>query len=183
MFLGEFLCLLFFHLRACFKSARSRGRGDSDGVSLIRNEAGRQKGKRARKPWSPFIFILPAVCDMTATSCMYIGLTLTHASVFQMLRGSVVIFTGIFSALCGLAVSVSLYFLSPSPSRMCANPLLTPSPPLLPPPPPSLLLLPPPPSPPPPPHPKQACSSSNGSSLASTGPAFSSSSWARSSSA
>lgn len=100
MFLGEFLCLLFFHLRECYKSARSRSRRESGerGVSLVRNEAGRQQGKRARKPWSPFIFILPAMCDMTATSCMYIGLTLTHASVFQMLRGSVVIFTGIFSA-------------------------------------------------------------------------------------
>lgn len=28
---------------------------------------------------------------------MYLGLTYTHASVFQMLRGSVVIFTGILS--------------------------------------------------------------------------------------
>lgn len=34
---------------------------------------------------------------MTATSCMYVGLTMTYASVFQMLRGSVVIFTGILS--------------------------------------------------------------------------------------
>lgn len=36
---------------------------------------------------------------MTATSLMYVGLNLTYASVFQMLRGSVVIFTGIFSVL------------------------------------------------------------------------------------
>lgn len=39
------------------------------------------------------------MCDMTGTSLMYLGLTMTYASVFQMLRGSVVIFTGILSVL------------------------------------------------------------------------------------
>ena len=34
---------------------------------------------------------------MTATSIQYIGLTLTYASSFQMLRGAVIIFTGILS--------------------------------------------------------------------------------------
>ena len=40
------------------------------------------------------IFLPPALCDMTATSVQYIGLTLTYASSFQMLRGAVIIFTG-----------------------------------------------------------------------------------------
>ena len=61
--------------------------------------------------FNPLIFVLPACCDMTATSlmCMMflshlksnhradLGLTYTYASVFQMLRGSVIIFTGILS--------------------------------------------------------------------------------------
>lgn len=34
---------------------------------------------------------------MLATSIMYIGLNMTYASSFQMLRGAVIIFTGIFS--------------------------------------------------------------------------------------
>ena len=38
-------------------------------------------------PFNPFIFLPPALCDMTATSLQYIGLTLTFASSFQMLRG------------------------------------------------------------------------------------------------
>ena len=41
------------------------------------------------------VFLPPALCDMTATSVQYIGLTLTYASSFQMLRGAVIIFTGI----------------------------------------------------------------------------------------
>lgn len=37
------------------------------------------------------------MCDLIATSTMYIGLTLTYASSFQMLRGSVIIFVALFS--------------------------------------------------------------------------------------
>lgn len=51
------------------------------------------------KPHSKFIFFIPAVCDMLGTSLMYVGLTLTDASIFQMLRGSCVVFTGILTKL------------------------------------------------------------------------------------
>ncbi|KAI8996968.1 hypothetical protein BDB01DRAFT_769322 [Pilobolus umbonatus] len=45
------------------------------------------------------LFWIPTLCDLTATTIMNIGLILTAASVYQMLRGAVVIFTGIFSYL------------------------------------------------------------------------------------
>ena len=80
MFFGEFMCLLVFFA--------SRARAKATGAAF--EEA---------KPHSAFIFLVPALCDMTATSLMYVGLSLTDASVFQMLRGSVVIFTGIGSVL------------------------------------------------------------------------------------
>ena len=73
--------------------------------------------------FSPLVFLPPALCDMTATSIQYIGkhrnlqlpkvgensiwssrflhiftgLTLTYASSFQMLRGAVIVFTGLLS--------------------------------------------------------------------------------------
>merc|ERR1712018_172996 len=50
-----------------------------------------------RPKYSPFVFLPPALCDMTATSIQYIGLTFTYASSFQMLRGAVIVFTGILS--------------------------------------------------------------------------------------
>ena len=37
------------------------------------------------------------MCDTIGTSIMYIGLTMTNAGSFQMLRGSVIVFTGILS--------------------------------------------------------------------------------------
>lgn len=56
--------------------------------------------------FNPIVWLVPAMCDSCATTAMYIGLTMTHASSFQMLRGSVVIFTGAFAkallCLCAL---------------------------------------------------------------------------------
>ena len=46
-------------------------------------------------PWRAFA--LPATCDLLGVCLMNIGLTMTHASVFQMLRGCVVVFTGALS--------------------------------------------------------------------------------------
>ena len=85
MFIGEFLCLIVFYALVLRASRAAPGSAAS---------------KLARaKPFNPAIFILPALCDMTATSCMYVGLALTDASIFQMLRGSVIIFTAALSVL------------------------------------------------------------------------------------
>lgn len=47
--------------------------------------------------YSRWMFLPPALMDMVATSTMYVGLNLTYASSFQMLRGSVIVFTGLLS--------------------------------------------------------------------------------------
>jgi len=94
MFFGELCCLFVFKI----SQLRNRPRADSDGrlqyVEITSQEDGELSPARN---WNPVIFLLPACCDMTATSLMYIGLSWTYASIFQMLRGSVMIFTGIFS--------------------------------------------------------------------------------------
>lgn len=80
MFLGEALCLVAFALLIW--------RTTSTGTKLDR-----------AKPFNRFLLAIPAAHDMCATSTMYVGLALTTASAFQMLRGSVVIFTALFSVL------------------------------------------------------------------------------------
>lgn len=75
MFLGEFFCLIVFHITVC----ANRRKPNSDESKI-------------RRKFNPFLFLLPALCDMTATSTMYIGLNLTYASSFQMLRGKLVYF-------------------------------------------------------------------------------------------
>lgn len=85
MFLGEILCLVTFKVLYYMFSKRNDG---SENVHEL------TKGNR---DFNPFLLFFPAMCDMTATSIMYIGLNLTYASSFQMLRGSVIIFVGLLS--------------------------------------------------------------------------------------
>lgn len=85
MFFGEALCFLAFKIFYYYYNRRSDGSVDNNPLT---------KGSRI---FNPFILLIPALCDMCATSIMYIGLNMTYASSFQMLRGSVIIFTGMLS--------------------------------------------------------------------------------------
>nr|KAF6308453.1 solute carrier family 35 member F6 [Myotis myotis] len=79
MFLGEFSCLAAFYLLRCRAARYSDASMDP------------------QQPFNPLLFLAPALCDMTGTSIMYVALNMTSASSFQMLRGAVIIFTGLFS--------------------------------------------------------------------------------------
>ncbi|XP_071945638.1 solute carrier family 35 member F6-like isoform X1 [Antedon mediterranea] len=79
MFLGEMACLATFKIIWAYKKRKE-----------IPYDVGPQT-------FTPFVMMPPALCDMCGTSIMYVGLTLTYASSFQMLRGSVIIFTGLLS--------------------------------------------------------------------------------------
>lgn len=85
MFVGEMTCMAAFFILRCMRRRQQR---DAPELAL-------ESTQNTKFP--PLIFYLPAICDMTATSMMYIGLTLTYASSFQMLRGAVIVFTGLLS--------------------------------------------------------------------------------------
>ena len=80
MFIGEASCLLVFEIVYYYHKF----------VKKNVSQFGAQK-------FSCFAFVIPAVCDVLGTSTMYVGLNLTYASSFQMLRGSVIIFTALLS--------------------------------------------------------------------------------------
>ncbi|XP_040204313.1 solute carrier family 35 member F6 [Rana temporaria] len=79
MFLGELSCLAVFYILV-FKDRRSP-----------------QPTMASSEPFNSLLFLPPAICDMTGTSIMYVALNMTSASSFQMLRGAVIIFTGLLS--------------------------------------------------------------------------------------
>ncbi|XP_031848551.1 transport and golgi organization 9 [Nomia melanderi] len=85
MFIGEMLCLVVFKVVYNYYSRRDDGSVDNNRLT---------KGSRV---FNPLILFIPALCDTCATSLMYIGLNMTYASSFQMLRGAVIIFTAILS--------------------------------------------------------------------------------------
>ena len=70
MFLGEFSCLILFQVMRALR--KSQGRPFDIGS----------------QEFSPLIFWPAALFDMTGTSLMYVGLNMTFASSFQMLRGN-----------------------------------------------------------------------------------------------
>ncbi|XP_078131045.1 solute carrier family 35 member F6 [Sander vitreus] len=79
MFLGEFSCFAALHILLCYDRRRPE--------PMI----------NPGQSFNPLLFFPPAMCDMTATSIMYVALNMTSASSFQMLRGAVIIFTGLLS--------------------------------------------------------------------------------------
>ncbi|KAG7210786.1 hypothetical protein KM043_012279 [Ampulex compressa] len=85
MFIGEILCFIVFKIAYIYYSRKADGSVDNSTLT---------KGSRV---FTPFILFIPALCDTVATSIMYVGLNMTYASSFQMLRGAVIIFTGILS--------------------------------------------------------------------------------------
>lgn len=82
MFCGEIICLGAFRLMVWKKRA--------DGNEL-------KLGEDYSNPINPLWFAVPAVADFTASTTCNIALTLTSASVYQMLRGSTVLFIALFS--------------------------------------------------------------------------------------
>uniref|UniRef100_T1IPN2 Membrane metallo-endopeptidase-like 1 n=1 Tax=Strigamia maritima TaxID=126957 RepID=T1IPN2_STRMM len=80
MFIGEMLCFMAF---GC--------------IYYYNKRTGSAASLQPTPKFNPFIFLAPAMCDMIGTSTMYFGLTLTFPSSFQMLRGAVIIFTGLLS--------------------------------------------------------------------------------------
>jgi len=94
MFLGEAMCMLAFKVMMGVAWVWSDEEGEDSENSGETVEA---KGEKLEDSFPIYIFAAPAACDCLATSLMYLGLTMTYPSVFQMLRGSVVVFTGVLS--------------------------------------------------------------------------------------
>ena len=82
MFLGEFLCIFAF----MFQLHRTKKR-----------EGRLVSGVDYALPCGRWVFFIPSLLDFTSSTLGFIGLTLTYASVYGMLRGSTIIFTGVLS--------------------------------------------------------------------------------------
>ena len=116
MFLGECLCLILFASRQknwdWFTLAKPTPRSEkllggddqlhghpSDYVALPegKTDSSTKRPTPALTLRSGLVCILPACCDVGGTTLSGIGLLFTTASVWQMLRGSIILFTGMLS--------------------------------------------------------------------------------------
>ena len=54
-------------------------------------------GRKPMEGWSVALLALPAICDICGTTLMNVGLLFVAASIYQMTRGALVLFVGLFS--------------------------------------------------------------------------------------
>lgn len=89
MFLGEITCLLAYFIQKYRESKK---------IPLLEeNENLNNDGKEEVKEASVFILAIPALCDFFGSTIMTIGLSMMAGSVYQMFRGSLILFTALFS--------------------------------------------------------------------------------------
>ncbi|CAL8106964.1 unnamed protein product [Calicophoron daubneyi] len=92
MFLGEFVCFfIFLGVRAHKKRRMIR-----DGT-YVEPAPGEKPAGMVYKPVFHWIFVLPAALDLIGSSVASIGLLFIDASIWQMLRGSLIVFAGLLS--------------------------------------------------------------------------------------
>ncbi|KAJ2237756.1 hypothetical protein H4R99_000717 [Coemansia sp. RSA 1722] len=118
MFYGEMLCLLCFYLFSK-RSNQVENRDEyepivdqdevneqiaqdvptTDGLPVVESGSEPVSELKPVVGWAALLMWIPAACDLLGTTLMNVGLFFTTASVYQMLRGAVVIFSGLFSVL------------------------------------------------------------------------------------
>lgn len=76
MFVGEFFCLALYGIKRLFSS---------------------QDGPSGREGVNPAIISIPAICDICGSSLMFVALTMCAASVYQMMRGVIVVITALMA--------------------------------------------------------------------------------------
>ncbi|CAG8492233.1 9520_t:CDS:2 [Paraglomus brasilianum] len=106
MFIGETLCFIAIYIQMILDSYKEEKDVDrplavertstDDSIELEDEYVPRQEELSG---WKIFLFWIPTLCDICGTTLMNVGLIYTSASVYQMLRGAVVLFTGSFSVI------------------------------------------------------------------------------------
>eukprot|EP00164_Ancoracysta_twista_P002055 GFYU01002707.1.p1 GENE.GFYU01002707.1~~GFYU01002707.1.p1 ORF type:complete len:403 (-),score=130.55 GFYU01002707.1:286-1494(-) len=97
MFSGELVCLLWLYVS--FWIYQYRVRRQSTAQTSLLSDASTIKEVKINNEISPFLLLIPACCDLLGTTLAGIGLLYTYASVWQMLRGSIIVFSGVFSVI------------------------------------------------------------------------------------
>lgn len=95
MFIGEFMCLFVFLGRKYICPPKENKDGDiptSPGTKLAAQH-------QLRTTINPLYLAIPASCDICGSTLMFVALTQCAASVYQMMRGIIVLITAILSIL------------------------------------------------------------------------------------
>ncbi|KAG6031401.1 hypothetical protein E4U19_000056 [Claviceps sp. Clav32 group G5] len=108
MFAGEMGCWLIIALMAAYRRLTSRTSPSEPGyhavaaTDVVDDEDSHLPkfdvdGPSVLRGYRVMLLALPAICDICGTTLMNVGLLLVAASIFQMTRGALVLFVGVFS--------------------------------------------------------------------------------------
>ncbi|KAI6036541.1 hypothetical protein BKA83DRAFT_4164313 [Pisolithus microcarpus] len=98
MFVGEMFCflpVLYTWLRLRYQSSPVFLPSDLDDDEPTSSKSTAPEDEL--KGWKLLLLWFPAACDLTGTTLMNVGLLYTPVSIYQMTRGGLVLFVGIFS--------------------------------------------------------------------------------------
>lgn len=96
MFFGEFACFLLLFAKRAIYGHENKPKTDEDAVPLSPGMAAAVEQKKLNKI-NPIWLAIPASCDFMGSSLMFLALTMVPASVYQMMRGFIVVITALFS--------------------------------------------------------------------------------------
>jgi drug/metabolite transporter (DMT)-like permease len=88
MFLGEFMCFLYYFIYKKY---------DKSLVPIKSEQASSSKKKTCLEKMGIFVFIIPSSFDFTASTLMFVGLALSAPSVYQMMRGFIMVVVALYS--------------------------------------------------------------------------------------
>ncbi|KAG6005511.1 hypothetical protein E4U21_007905 [Claviceps maximensis] len=108
MFVGEMGCWLVVGLMAAYRRFSSRNSPQERGYQAVRvsdvvddDDSNPVKsgadGPSVLRGYRVMLIAMPAICDICGTTLMNVGLLLVAASIYQMTRGALVLFVGVFS--------------------------------------------------------------------------------------
>ena len=113
MFIGEMGCWLVVAGFSLYARLSSRKQGythlrhdstenlphDEDTSAVLKPLVAKEEDRKPLRGWNTLLLALPACCDITATTLMNVGLLYVAASIYQMTRGALVLFVGLFSVI------------------------------------------------------------------------------------
>jgi len=107
MFIGEMGCWLVVAGFAIFNRLTSRSRGYAPIASvntaednpILKPLVAKEEERKPLQGWRVLLLALPACCDITGTTLMNVGLLFVAASIYQMTRGALALFVGVFSVI------------------------------------------------------------------------------------
>lgn len=97
MFVGEFCCFgLLFIKKFYYRKENAAKKADANAVMLSPGGAQAQS-LHLKTNINPLWLAIPATCDFMASTLMFIALTMVDASIYQMMRGIIVVIAALLS--------------------------------------------------------------------------------------